>query len=43
MSNNRPEYLLHMPRIIGYIERNFENEILRDLKEWFERNFKEEK
>ncbi|MDB4225408.1 MAG: tRNA (adenosine(37)-N6)-threonylcarbamoyltransferase complex ATPase subunit type 1 TsaE [Alphaproteobacteria bacterium] len=43
MSNNSPEYLLHMPRIIGYIERNFENEILRDLKEWFERNFKEEK
>jgi len=43
MSSKKPEYLLHIPRIIGYIERNFENKVLKDLKEWFERNFKEEK
>ena len=43
MSANRPEYLLHIPRIIGYIDRNFENQVLKDLSGWFKKNFKEEK
>lgn len=36
--DNKPAYLKHLPRVIGYLNKNLRHPALRDLKDWFEQN-----
>tara|TARA_Y100000590_G_scaffold470226_1_gene662894 strand:- start:7136 stop:8611 length:1476 start_codon:yes stop_codon:yes gene_type:complete len=41
MSYQKHEYLIHIPRILDYINRNMGNESLRSLSIWLKKNFTE--
>jgi len=36
--DNKPSYLKHLPRVIGYLNKNLRHPALGELKEWFEQN-----
>ena len=36
--DNKPGYLMHLPRVIGYLNKNLKHPVLADLKTWFEQN-----
>ncbi len=36
--DDKPAYLKHLPRVIGYLNKNLRHPALRDLKDWFEQN-----
>lgn len=43
MAYQKHEYLIHIPRILDYINRNIRNESLTSLSSWLTKNFPEEK
>jgi tRNA threonylcarbamoyl adenosine modification protein YjeE len=36
--DNKPLYLKHLPRIVGYLNKNLKHPALAELKSWFEQN-----
>jgi tRNA threonylcarbamoyl adenosine modification protein YjeE len=36
--DNKPAYLKHLPRVIGYLNKNLKHPALSELKDWFEQN-----
>jgi len=38
MRDGKRQYLAHLPRIWGYLERNLKHEGLQPLAAWYERN-----
>ena len=36
--DNKPGYLKHLPRVIGYLNKNLKHPALSELKDWFEQN-----
>jgi aminoglycoside/choline kinase family phosphotransferase len=36
--DNKPAYLRHLPRVIGYLNKNLKHSALAELKLWFEQN-----
>lgn len=40
--DNKPHYLIHLPRLWGYIERNLAHPALSDIKDWFDTHIGQE-
>jgi len=36
--NNKPSYLVHLPRVMNYIEKNLQHPALADMKIWMQEN-----
>jgi tRNA threonylcarbamoyl adenosine modification protein YjeE len=36
--DNKPAYIRHLPRVIGYLNKNLKHPALAELKTWFEQN-----
>jgi len=36
--DHKPAYLKHLPRVIGYLNKNLKHPALSELKDWFEQN-----
>jgi N-acetylmuramate 1-kinase len=39
LRDNKPHYLVHMPRLWRYMDACFAHPALKDLKTWFDQNF----